>query len=159
MSRKHKSSDFVERAALHYRPNRDTLLPRSVYVPVSYPSDFGGPAAPSRRHWSGLTRSIPFLDDRATETYHAAPIAIRRMATAARFSVPRYLRREVPLKVRKSLPPIIVRSLPLRAPSRVLFCLRRKERREVLFAFKRAGYSGSARKRHYVRNQNSRYRC
>lgn len=44
-------------------------------------------------------------------------------------------------------------------PLRVLFCVRRKMRREVLFALRRAGYSGSARKRHYHRSQESKYGC
>lgn len=44
-------------------------------------------------------------------------------------------------------------------PSRVAFCVRRKQRREVLFALKRAGYSGSARKGHWRRTAYSKYRC
>lgn len=44
-------------------------------------------------------------------------------------------------------------------PSRVLFCVRRKQRRETLFAIRRAGYSGSAPKRHYYRKLTSSYGC
>lgn len=44
-------------------------------------------------------------------------------------------------------------------PHRVKVCLRRKQRREVLFAFRRAGYSGSAPKRSYRRTANSFYGC
>lgn len=44
-------------------------------------------------------------------------------------------------------------------PHRVGFCVRRKQRREVLFALGRAGYGGSAPKRHYRRNMNSNYGC
>lgn len=39
------------------------------------------------------------------------------------------------------------------------FCVGRKERREVLFALKRAGFSGSAPKRHYRRTSKSQWRC
>lgn len=51
------------------------------------------------------------------------------------------------------------KQLFMRAPSRVRFCVKRKERREVLFALRRAGYSGSARKRRWYRNASSQYRC
>lgn len=44
-------------------------------------------------------------------------------------------------------------------PSRVLFCIRRKQRREALFAFKRAGYSGSVKKRSFRRVSSSKYGC
>jgi len=50
-------------------------------------------------------------------------------------------------------------ALSVRVPTRVKFCLQRKQRREVLFAFRRAGYGGSAPKRSYRRTQNSQYRC
>lgn len=43
-------------------------------------------------------------------------------------------------------------------PSRVGFCMRRKARREVLFALKRAGFRGSA-SGSYRRNMFSRYGC
>lgn len=53
------------------------------------------------------------------------------------------------------------RAMPLQfpIPERVLLCVRRKERRRALFAFGRAGFSGSARKRHWKRNQFSNWRC
>lgn len=44
-------------------------------------------------------------------------------------------------------------------PSRVRFCVSRKIRREALFAFGRAGFRGSAPKRHYRRVATSNYRC
>lgn len=44
-------------------------------------------------------------------------------------------------------------------PSRVMFCVRRKQRREVLFALNRAGYSGSARKSKWRRSITSKYGC
>lgn len=51
-------------------------------------------------------------------------------------------------------------SVPLREyPHRVRECLVRKQRREVLFAFKRAGFSGSAPKRSYRRTVSSKYGC
>lgn len=46
-----------------------------------------------------------------------------------------------------------------RMPMRVKFCVQRKVRRQVLFAFRRAGYSGSARKAHWNRSANSNYGC
>lgn len=52
-----------------------------------------------------------------------------------------------------------LRVLQIRTPRKVLFCVRRKQRREVLFAIRRAGYSGSARKPYYRRTVNSQYRC
>lgn len=44
-------------------------------------------------------------------------------------------------------------------PARVRFCVQRKQRREVLFALKRAGFRGSAPKKRYRRNASSNYRC
>lgn len=44
-------------------------------------------------------------------------------------------------------------------PSRVRFCIERKQRREALFAFGRAGYSGSVKKRSYRRSSSSKYGC
>lgn len=44
-------------------------------------------------------------------------------------------------------------------PSRVRFCVQRNQRREVLFAMRRAGYSGSAPKRSYRRTSSSKYGC
>lgn len=52
-----------------------------------------------------------------------------------------------------------LRQLAVKLPSRVKFCLDRRERREVLFAKRLAGYSGSARKRYWNRSQNSQYSC
>lgn len=48
--------------------------------------------------------------------------------------------------------------LRMSAPSRSSFCHRRKERRQVLFAIRRAGYSGSA-PGPYRRTQDSQYSC
>lgn len=52
-----------------------------------------------------------------------------------------------------------MRILRLAVPRRVRFCVVRRIRRQVLFAFGRAGYSGSAPKRHYSRSANSLWRC
>lgn len=49
----------------------------------------------------------------------------------------------------------------VRNPKRVLFCVKRKIRREVLFAFRKAGRSGSGpgRRGKYRRNGNSLHGC
>lgn len=60
---------------------------------------------------------------------------------------------------RSSTPPLAKQPLFVRVPLRVGFCVRRKARREVLFALRRAGYGGSAPKRHYRRTQDSQWRC
>lgn len=52
-----------------------------------------------------------------------------------------------------------LRSLLVSMPSRVRFCVQRAQRREVLFAMRRAGYAGSAPKGRYRRNAFSSYRC
>lgn len=52
-----------------------------------------------------------------------------------------------------------LRSLSIRVPTRTRLCLQRRSRREVLFAYRKAGFSGSAPRRHYKRTQNSQYRC
>lgn len=54
--------------------------------------------------------------------------------------------------------PLVAR-LVMDAPDRVLFCMRRKIRREVLFAMNRAGFGGSARKRFWDRTEDSQYGC
>lgn len=50
-------------------------------------------------------------------------------------------------------------TLQIRVPRKAVFCVRRKSRREVLFALRRAGFRGSAPKRHYRRSQDSLWRC
>lgn len=54
-----------------------------------------------------------------------------------------------------------LRKLKMLAPKRVLFCIRRKVRREVLFALRRAGFRGSGPGKggRYRRTQDSQYRC
>lgn len=47
----------------------------------------------------------------------------------------------------------------MRRAKSVDFCVRRKARREVLFAVRRAGFRGSAPKRSYRRSGDSQYRC
>lgn len=49
--------------------------------------------------------------------------------------------------------------LSFRVPARVKVCVDRKRRREVLFAFGRAGYGGSAKKLHWRRTPDSQWRC
>lgn len=46
-----------------------------------------------------------------------------------------------------------------RVPSRTWFCVRRKQRKQVLFAFKIAGRSGVGRGKRWFRNRNSHYGC
>lgn len=52
-----------------------------------------------------------------------------------------------------------VNELRFSAPSAVKACVRRHERREVLFAQRKAGFSGSAKKRHWLRSSSSNYKC
>lgn len=51
------------------------------------------------------------------------------------------------------------RVLRVTAPKKVLFCVSRKTRRQVLFAKGRAGFSGSVKKRFFRRDSSSQYRC
>lgn len=46
-----------------------------------------------------------------------------------------------------------------RVPSRVMFCVRRKQRKQVLFAFNIAGKSGVGRGKRWHRSYNSHYGC
>ncbi len=55
------------------------------------------------------------------------------------------------------LKPVII-GKPL-MPAKKDFCRVRQERKEVLFANNRAGFSGSAPKLHYIRNITSRRKC
>lgn len=54
-----------------------------------------------------------------------------------------------------------LRVLKMEHPRRVLFCVRRKARKEVLFAHSKVGYRGSSpgRRRTYRRTGNSAFRC
>lgn len=63
-----------------------------------------------------------------------------------------------PLKVQRALDWQIFQTLQVRAPKKVSFCVRRKARREVLFALKRAGFSGSA-PHSYRRTAHSHWSC
>lgn len=53
-------------------------------------------------------------------------------------------------------PPLTWRSLQMLSPRRVLFCIRRKIRREVMFAIRKNGRNGGRR---YRRTQESQYAC
>lgn len=44
-------------------------------------------------------------------------------------------------------------------PSRLQFCVRRKDRREVLFARGKVGFRGAVQKRSFVRSVYSKYGC
>lgn len=82
------------------------------------------------------------------------PDPVRQRSSWSRFlqygfpSAPRYSRKEG-----RSF-----NVLQMLTPSRVAFCVRRKMRREVLFSYRRIGFSGSS-PGPYRRNQNSQYRC
>lgn len=47
----------------------------------------------------------------------------------------------------------------LKADPRIGFCVQRKERRQVLFALKRAGYGGSVKAKTFRRSYKSQWRC
>lgn len=51
-----------------------------------------------------------------------------------------------------------LRLLQLRVPKKVLFCIKRKARRSVLFAWRKVGFRGSS-PGPYRRTQNSMWRC
>lgn len=70
------------------------------------------------------------------------------------------------LLARRANPPprprkTLLDALRMAHPKRVLFCVKRKIRREVLFAFSRAGRKGSGpgRRGKYRRNESSQYSC
>lgn len=52
-----------------------------------------------------------------------------------------------------------INSLFMRVPTRVSFCVRRKQRREVLFARNVAGRRGVGYGKHWRRTQDSQYTC
>lgn len=59
----------------------------------------------------------------------------------------------------RSTSPITQLASGIQLPKQTLICVRRKQRRETLFAINRAGFSGSAPKRHYHRTDDSYYSC
>ena len=140
-------------------PFSRSTAPYAVPRPVlaSYPvsqlrPQLSGRQAPSWRDFSSPQVYVLFLRS-APRDY---PTQARSRVPSVRFHVPAS-RRQVPSKV--STWRDISRALRVRVPNRVYFCVQRQQRKQVLFALGRAGYSGSARKRHYNRTQNSQYRC
>lgn len=77
--------------------------------------------------------------------------------------IPRRLHRSPrvarPARLRNSVVFQSLHKLQMRAPSRVLFCLRRKQRKEVLFARGVAGRRGVGRGRRWRRTGDSAYSC
>lgn len=68
-------------------------------------------------------------------------------------------RRPLPKRAKHVDPFLGFNSLVIRVPTRVKFCLRRKFRREVLFARDVAGHRGIGRGKRWIRSENSNYRC
>lgn len=81
---------------------------------------------------------------------------VERRDLFRRFSVS--FRFRSPVAVKRSRFFNIPYGLEIRVPARVRFCLRRKQRREVLFARRKVGFSG-ATKGPYRRTANSMWRC
>lgn len=75
-----------------------------------------------------------------------------------RFFRPALLSSRVRVQGRQTLRFEVPTALQLRVPDRVRFCLRRKQRKEVLFARRKIGFSGATRGP-YRRTGNSLWRC
>lgn len=90
--------------------------------------------------------------------YRARIVGPRYLLTPSsrRLGIPRF---KLPSYAKQILRSVSWRANLNRMPSRVKFCLARKSRREVLFAMGRAGFGGSAPKKHYRRTSNSNYGC
>lgn len=91
--------------------------------------------------------------------YPSSRRAVERLPDLISTVVPRRFPAKPGRQARLSLGRSIYLPMLREMPSRVKECIKRSDRREVLFAFKRAGYSGSAPKRHYNRKLFSRYGC
>lgn len=123
------------------------------------------PPTQERVRLADLEESAVFggLEDDPRSVRFGVPEATERLREIARRSAVR-LPPPLARQPRRGFRPLSVqdiawRSLRIRAPAKVVFCVRRKERREVLFAKQRAGFRGSAKKRFWRRSQNSQYRC
>lgn len=82
---------------------------------------------------------------------------LRRLPPASSRRLVRFMWRS-PVEVRRTRLFDLPYGLSIRAPLKVRFCLRRKERREVLFAKRKVGYRGSS-PGPYRRTANSQWRC
>lgn len=143
-SRRGSSADQLRVSGPHYRPNAlDALLQPLLPFEETQGSTFpyhavyppGLHDAPRRRVLaSGVTRGFVAHPVRRS--------SLLKLILGAR-RLPSHSGGERPLAVSKA----------------ALICVRRKRRREVLFALGRAGYRGSAPKRHYRRTADSYYRC
>lgn len=100
-----------------------------------------------------LTRAVlPEVEDR--RLFHPAPRALRpaRELTRAKAQLVGKVKHSVKSAVATLLP-----GVAFERPSAVLVCVRRKDRREVLFALKRRGKGSRSRRRR--RNQWSNVSC
>lgn len=107
-----------------------------------------------------LSRTEFTLDDLYALSGHAKPLLQSNDVARKLVRPPRWAYSVVdqrPRVVPSSRPGLV--GLRYAAPKRVLLCVKRKIRKEVLFARNRAGYAGSARKRHWIRNAGSQYGC
>lgn len=67
--------------------------------------------------------------------------------------------RSLPSRISRPSAYDVLRYVRYANPSRVLMCVKRQVRRQVLFAIRKAGFSGSARKKHWRRTRDSFYGC
>lgn len=148
----------MSRIARHRRDERQryAFAPSAAYFPASRRLLRGGRTSDASLLFDGAEA---FRQERAPQWAAVYPRRPLRSSPVApfRFSA----RAARPLQFRFGVAEHFAspRTLPLKVPSRVRFCVQRKERRQVLFALERAGYRGSAPKRHYQRTQESQYRC
>lgn len=139
--------------------------------PLSYGSRFTGPGRRNRVPRSvqsslmsgrrpGITLSVRLLNrppaKRVLQLQVPRQRVVRATPRSSKVGAFRF-RSPFALQYRK----MVALGQMVRRPERVLFCLKRKVRREVLFAFRRAGYRGSGpgRRRTYRRNGNSLHGC
>lgn len=140
--RSSRSRDTIERRGEAYFPSSGTLPPAQerVLTDVDELAEIRRPR-PALPTWEAVYQST-----------------IKRARKLPQiFSVVKQPRRAFSRQLGRYNPRALL--LEVRVPQRVRFCLQRKQRREVLFAWKRAGFRGSAPKRFYRRSQNSQYRC
>ena len=137
----------------------DLMLAAPAMEPLAPLSPFSLPLLEDRREWTPVLHDEPVTHDAYTEyeTYEPEPKRQKprapRLPTQARNARARavgsYAR---PTQNRGELPSQIAFS----NPNRVAICIRRKRRKEVLFALRKTG-RGSRARRHY--NAHSFVRC
>lgn len=146
MARRRRSTQVavatIERAGELPRNNSNRLarLPRAhenvlrSILGLATQTPTRGAARPVRAVYPGARRELPKL-------------AVSRAALTQSPAKPTRLKR----------PPLY--QLNIQAPSRVKFCVRRKIRREVMFARNMAGRRGIGRGKTWRRSENSNYSC